>query len=65
MDHRGVTYTIRTGIEHDQWVLVVNLPRGRIEKRVQCTKREAEGAACAMIDKWLEKNGPQGGKISN
>lgn len=59
MVHRDVTYTVRTGIEPDQWVLVVNLPRGRVEKRVHCTKRAAEGLACTMIDKWLEKNGPQ------
>jgi hypothetical protein len=65
MDHRGVRYTIRTGIEPDQWTLVVNLPRGTIEKRVQSTKRKADETACAIIDKWLEKNGPQGGENSN
>jgi len=57
MDHRGVPYTIRTGIEPDQWTVVVHLPRGTIEKRVQSTKRKAQETACAIIDKWLDKSG--------
>jgi hypothetical protein len=64
MDHRGVAYTLRQGIERESWILVVHLPRGSVEKRVQSTKQKAKETACAMIDKWLEANGPKGGQRS-
>ena len=59
MDHRGVPYTIRTGIEHNRWTMVVHLPQGRtVEKAVNGARQMAETAACSVIDKWLEKNLP-------
>ena len=35
------------------------------QNEVQCSKQAASDIACDMIDKWLEKNRPQGGQISN
>lgn len=60
MFHKSVPYTLRQGIETDHWTVAVQLPHGGIEKRVQCSKRKASEIACDMIDKWLEKNRPQG-----
>jgi hypothetical protein len=60
MDHRGVPYTIRTGIERNHWVVVVRLPDGKtVEKRVQRPRREAQARACSIIDEWLGRKGPQ------
>jgi hypothetical protein len=60
MNHRGLTYSLRQGIEREKWILVVQLPCGTVEKRLQSTKQKANEIACAMIDKWLETNGTQG-----
>jgi hypothetical protein len=58
MDHRGVPYTIRTGIERNHWVVVVHLPDGKtVEKRVKGARRQAEVLARSIIDEWLK--GPQ------
>jgi hypothetical protein len=38
---------------------------GEVQKRVQCAKKAASNIACDMIDKWLAKNPPKGGEISN
>jgi hypothetical protein len=66
MDHRGVHYTIRQGIERDQWTAVVNLPRGKtVEKSIQGSRSSADTAARSIVDKWLEKNGPQDATNSN
>jgi len=60
MDHRGVTYTIRVGIECDHWVVVVHLPNGKtVEKPIRAPRRTAEAVACSIIDEWLERRGPQ------
>jgi len=60
MDHRGVPYTIRVGIERNHWVVVVHLPNGKtVEKRIRAPRGTAEAVACSIIDEWLEKRGPQ------
>jgi|RhiMethySRZTD1v2_1073278.scaffolds.fasta_scaffold2897951_1 hypothetical protein len=61
MFHKSVRYTLRQGIEANRWTVAVQLPHGGIEKRVQCSKQKADEIACAMIDKWLAENRPQGG----
>ena len=61
MFHKSVPYTLRQGIEANQWTVAVQLPQGGIEKRVHCSKQKADEIACAMIDKWLAANRPQGG----
>jgi hypothetical protein len=59
MDHRGVPYTIRTGIERDRWVVVVHLPDGKmVEKPIRAPRHRAEALACSIIDEWLRKKGP-------
>jgi DNA-binding cell septation regulator SpoVG len=56
MVHRGVQYTIRQGIERDQWTVVVHLPSGKtVEKPTRDSRHAAETAARDIIDKWLEK----------
>ena len=60
MDHRGVPYTIRVGIERNQWVVVVHFPDGHtVEKPFRGARHRAEALACSIIDKWREKNRPQ------
>jgi hypothetical protein len=56
MEHRGVTYTIRQGIERDDCTVVVQLPDGTVEKRIHGGRALAMNTAIAIIDKWLEKN---------
>jgi len=65
MFHKRVPYTLRQGIERDQWTVTIHFPDREVQKRVQCSKQAASDIACDMIDKWLEKNRPQGGQISN
>jgi hypothetical protein len=62
MDHNGVPYTIRQGIERDRWTVVVHLPDGTVEKQLQGRRESAIAIATKLIDKWLEKNRPQGGQ---
>ena len=57
MDHKGVPYKIRQGIERHQWTVVVYLPDGKtVEKRIKGTRSEAEAVAATIINKRLEKN---------
>ena len=56
MDHTGVAYTIRQGIERDDCTVVVQLPDGTVEKRTHGGRAVATASAIAIIDKWLEKN---------
>ena len=59
MVHRGIPFTIRTGIERNRWTVVVDLPNGKtVEKLIHDLRHRAEATACEIIDKWLEKNGP-------
>ena len=59
MIHRGVTFTIRTGIAHHEWGIVVELPSERtVEKTVHGSRKAAETAAHGVIDRWLERHPP-------
>ena len=59
MIHRGVTFAIRTGIAHHEWVIVVELPSGRtVEKMVHGSRKAAEAVAHDVIDRWLQLHPP-------
>jgi hypothetical protein len=56
MEHRGVRYTIRAGIEPSLWSISI-YPDG-IESRadqVYGPRKDAEFQAHSMIDGWLQK----------
>jgi hypothetical protein len=57
MEHRGVRYAIRIGIQREQWRVAIypsgnGLPK---EKTVFGTWQDAEVTARAMINAWLKK----------
>jgi hypothetical protein len=57
MEHQGVRYTIRAGIERDLWSVAIH-PDG-IESRanrVYGSRKDAEFQAHSMIDEWLQRN---------
>jgi hypothetical protein len=56
MQHKGVRYTIRAGIERDMWSVAIH--PGGIESRARLvcgTREDAEFEACAMIDRWTQR----------
>jgi hypothetical protein len=57
MEHRGVRYAIRIGIEREQWRVAIYLPgKGLPEERtVFGTRKDAEISARSMINAWLKK----------
>jgi hypothetical protein len=61
MQHRGVRYVIRIGIERERWRVAIHppgnvLPKGLPkEKTVLGTREDAEIIARSMIDAWLRK----------
>jgi hypothetical protein len=57
MEHRGIHYAIRIGIEREQWRVAINpLGHGLPEERtVFGTREDAEIAARSMINAWLKK----------
>jgi hypothetical protein len=57
MEHRGVRYTVRAGIEPNLWSISI-YPDG-IESRsnrVYGARKDAEFHAHSMIDGWLQRN---------
>jgi hypothetical protein len=57
MEHRGVRYEIRKGIEREQWRAAIYLPGNRLpkERTVFGTREDAEITAPSMINAWLKK----------
>jgi hypothetical protein len=57
MEHRGVRYEIRKGIEREQWRAAIYLPGNRLskERTVFGTREDAEITARSMINAWLKK----------
>jgi hypothetical protein len=54
MEHRGIRYTVRAGIERDRWTVVIH--PGDVEsvpKIVTGGRERAEALAYSMIDDWL------------
>ena len=57
MEHRGVRYTIRIGIERERWRVAIH-PLGNVlpeERTVLGTRKDAENTARSLIDAWLRK----------
>jgi hypothetical protein len=65
MEHRGVRYTIRAGIERHIWSVAIH-PDGT-ESRARLiygTRKDAECEALSMIDRWTQgKPIPQPGRL--
>ena len=64
MEYRAIRYTIRTGIERGQWIVVIH-PEG-IEvpgNKVFGTRDNAEFHARRMIDRWLEPKSRQRARL--
>ena len=61
MEHRGVPYVIRLGIERERWRVAINPPGNVLpeERTVWGTRKDAEVTARSMIDAWLRKRGRQ------
>ena len=57
MEHRGVSYAIRIGIERERWRVAIHPPGNVLpeERTVFGTREDAEIAARSMIDAWLRK----------
>jgi hypothetical protein len=55
MQHRGVRYAIRMGIEPDAWsVAIYPGDTEAAAKRVYGTREDAEREARSMIDRWTQ-----------
>ena len=56
MEHKGIRYTIRTGIVRNEWSVAIH-PAGfePIEKLVTGKRRLAELRAYSLIDTWLKQ----------
>jgi hypothetical protein len=57
MEHRGIRYTLRAGIERDHWTVVIH--PGDVEsipKIVTGRREQAEALAHSMIDDWLRRH---------
>jgi hypothetical protein len=57
MEHRGVRYAIRIGIERERWRVAIHPPGNVLpkERTVLGTREDAEIIARSMIDAWLRK----------
>jgi uncharacterized protein YjiS (DUF1127 family) len=55
MEHRGVRYAIRIGIERKQWRVAIQDPGTGFERTVFGTREDAEMTARSMINAWLKK----------
>jgi len=57
MEHRGVRYAIRIGIERERWRVAIHPPGNVLpeERMVFGTREDAEITARSMIDAWLRK----------
>jgi hypothetical protein len=56
MEHRGVRYTIRVGIEPDLWSVAI-YPDGieSVANRFYGTRANAEFRARSLIERWLKE----------
>jgi hypothetical protein len=57
MEHGGVRYAIRIGIERERWRVAIHPPGNVLpeERTVWGTRKDAEVTARSMIDAWLRK----------
>jgi hypothetical protein len=57
MEHRGIRYTIRTGIVRQTWSVAIHPSGvGAIEKPFKGSRPAAELRAHSMIDRWLQEH---------
>jgi hypothetical protein len=64
MEHRGVRYAIRIGIQREQWRVAI-YPSGNSlpeERTVFGTREDAETTARSMINAWLKKRSALGSR---
>ncbi len=57
MQYKGIRYTIRTGIERNQWIVAIH--PGDVEmsgKVITGDRGQAEALAHSMINKWLARH---------
>jgi len=57
MEHKGVRYAIRIGIEREKWRVVIHFPSNSSpeERTVFGTREDAQNAARSRINAWLKK----------
>jgi hypothetical protein len=57
MEHRGIRYAIRMGIEREEWRVAIYLPGIGLpkERTVFGTREDAKITARSMINEWLKK----------
>jgi hypothetical protein len=57
MEHKGVRYAIRIGIERGQWRIAIHPPGNGLpeERTVFGSRGDAKIAARSMINAWLKK----------
>jgi hypothetical protein len=55
MEYRGVRFTIRVGIERDQWHVVIHTEGQSLQSKILGTRRDATLRARSMIDTWLRR----------
>lgn len=55
MEHRGIRYTIRAGIERGQWLVAIH-PDGVESEPIKISgaREHAEAHAHRLINKWLD-----------
>jgi len=63
MEYRGIRYTIRAGIEREQYRVCIH-PDGdeMFTNRIFLSRENAEAYARRMIDRWLDANSGQNAK---
>jgi hypothetical protein len=56
MEHKGIRYTIRIGIERHKWIVAIH-PHGMepVERVVIGRRPQAEERAHSLIDTWLRQ----------
>jgi hypothetical protein len=63
VEYRGIRYTIRAGIEREQWSVTIHPAGVEMKGKVVSGPREkAELQALALIDSWLKGHSTQNPK---
>jgi hypothetical protein len=65
VEYRGIRYTIRAGIERDQWSVAIYPAGIEMKGRVIIgSRKEAELEARAMIKSWLKRHSAGKSKLN-
>jgi hypothetical protein len=67
MEHRGVHYVIRMGIERGLWHVAIRPPVDALPKEriVSGTREDAEKTARSMIDRWISRRHKPTGELKS